>query len=239
MIPMALQYLPFIAQGLTGLFQAGKGIAGMNTKRPEYEIPAAQNQATALAALQASGNMPSYNQATTNIGTATGNALTAARESGNPSALISTIQGNQNSAFNKLDSQNAMYQDQKQGDLQRALAQQAQYQDKAFQMNKFSPYLDKVQEGRQMFGAGLSNAFSAMSNANNFDMYQSLLKGVNENSNINAKLSNSSNIGTGNNGGIGGMSGLQGLLGGGNTNVNMLLNLLTKNPLTKIKMLGE
>lgn len=183
MIPMELQYLPMIGQGILGFANM------MFSKRPEYKIPSAVNQATTLAGMQASGNMPGYNQASTNIGTATGNALSAARESGNPTSLISAIQGNQNSALNKLDSQNAMYQDQKQGDFQKALMQQGEFQDRKFQLNEFSPYADKQREARQMFGAGMSSLFSAMSNANDTEMYQKLIKGLNGDSDINAKLS--------------------------------------------------
>ena len=72
MIPMELQYLPMIGQGILGFANM------MFSKRPEYKIPSAVNQATTLAGMQASGNMPGYNQASTNIGTATGNASPAA-----------------------------------------------------------------------------------------------------------------------------------------------------------------
>ena len=244
MPPMLLQMLPFIAKSVSGLFQTGKGLSNLfGSKRPEYEIPTAQNQATALAGLRASSDMGGYNQAKSDIGTSTGNALTAARESGNPMALIGQIQGNENNAVNKLNIQNSEYRNQQQQNYQNALSQQAQYQDKAWQINKFSPYMDKQQEGRQMVGAGLSNVFGAMSDANNFKMYQDLLKGVNNTSGINASLSGGQGGGGMNNGGGIGMGNqFLNLMNGGNSNINNILRLMAKqnqNPLSKLRMLGE
>jgi len=230
MPPMLLSMLPFIAKGIGGLFQAGAGAIGMSAKRPEYQIPDAQNQATALAALSASGNMGGYDQAKSNIGTSTANALTAAREAGNPNALIGQIQSNENVALNRLDAQNAGFKDQKQGDLQRALMTQGEYQDRAWQMNEFAPYADKVQQGRQMFGAGLSNMFGAMTDGMNYNAYKDLLNSGNVTSNANAGVS----------GGNMGYVAAQPVYDFLNKNQNPLLSLM-KNamPLIKIAKIGE
>ena len=234
MPPMLLQMLPFLAQGISGLFQGGKGVAGLlGSNRPQYSIPAAQQQSLALAQAQAGGDMAGYGQAKSNIGTSTANALGAARESGNPLAAISAIQANQNQAFNNLDTQNANYKVGRQDNLQRALGTQGEYQDRAFQMNEFAPYMDKQRESRQLIGSGLSNVFGAMNNATAFDTYSNLLKGVNTTTNINATLGGQG--GGSANGGIGGIDQLKSVFG----NNQGLFNMMKNNPLLKVRQLGE
>lgn len=161
MIPLAL--IPSIIGGVQSLVGA---FSSLSNKRPTYEIPAGIKQGLALAQAQAASDMPNYGQGKADIGAATGNAITAARESGNPLAAISQIQANENKGVNDLNVQNAGYKDGKQNQLRQALDHYADYQDEAFQLNAYAPYKEKRQLYNNMFGSGISNIVGGIDSNN-------------------------------------------------------------------------
>lgn len=136
------------------------GIGSMLNKRPQYEIPNAATQKLALASAAAASNMGGYNQAISTIGANTSNAYSAARESGNPMSVISAIQANQNQATNDLNARNAQYKEGQQQNLQNTLGDYANYQNEAFQLNKYQPYVDRKKAFSDLVGAGLKNIAS-------------------------------------------------------------------------------
>ena len=194
MIPLSL--LPFAAQGIAGLMQAGSGLLGMSAKRPEYHMPTEIKQSTGLANQLFNSDTPQYGQNREAAEVAASNAYKQASETGQGMNAAAAIQGNLNKQYSTLAGQNAAYKTQNAGVLQNALNNQAEYADREWQINKYAPYADKVQQGRQMFGAGLSNLFGATTGAMNFQKYDDLLKGMNQSSNINANLSTPQRFGS-------------------------------------------
>ena len=161
MIPLSL--IPVALGGIQSLFGA---FNSLKNKRPEYKLPPAVQQGLSLAEAQAASDMPNYGQGKSDIQTSTGNAITAARESGNPLAAISQIQANENKGVNDLNVQNAGYKDGKQNQLRQALDHYADYQDEQFQLNAYAPYKEKRQLYNNMFGSGISNIVGGIDSNN-------------------------------------------------------------------------
>ena len=150
--------LPFLLPLITGGAQAVVGAIGSAlNKRPQYEIPNAATQKLALAQAAASSNMAEYGNALNNVGVNAANALSAAKESGNPMSVIAAIQANANSATNNLDAQNAQYKQGQQQNLQNTLGEMGEYQDKRWQMNEYAPYVDRKKMFGDLVGAGIKN----------------------------------------------------------------------------------
>jgi hypothetical protein len=170
MIPLAA--IPIIAGGAQALIG---GIGAALQKRPEYKIPDAVNQQLGYAAYNASSGLPSYGNALNQIDANTANALSAARESGNPMAAISAIQANQNAGTNDLNVNDANYRASQQQQLQQALAQKAQYDDQAWQINEYAPYADKRKLFENMFGAGVKNMMGGLDNMASMDAMKQLM----------------------------------------------------------------
>ena len=158
-MPLPLLAIPAILGGAQTLVGA---IGGLLNKRPNYEIPSAAKQSFALAQLQAASSLPGYAQAKSNIGATTGNLINAAKESGNPTAILSAIQANQNKASNDLDVQNANYQTQMQQNLQNAANEYANFEDQKFQLNKYQPYVDRKNQFSDLLGSGINNVIGGL-----------------------------------------------------------------------------
>lgn len=159
-----------------GLAQTGIGAIGMALdKRPKYKIPDAVNQKLALAQANAASDMGGYNQAISNVGANAANATVAARESGNPLAVIGQIQANQNAGTNNIDAQNAQFKIGQQANLQNAYGEYANYQDQAFQINEFQPYADRQRMFNNMIGAGAKNAIAGIDAAKQKSIFNQIL----------------------------------------------------------------
>lgn len=146
-----------LAQGAFGL---GKALFGK--KRPEYEIPAEDKAALALAKARAADpNMPGQQALEDRISLSTSNALAAGREGGNVQEVLPAIQSSENKANRELGIAAAEDQNRDLLNYQGALNQMGQRKDLEFQMNEFAPYAQNYQEGRQMVGAGIENLNTA------------------------------------------------------------------------------
>jgi len=160
-----------LAALIPSAFQAVAGITQMNRgkrlleglQRPEYDIPDAEKQSLAIAnAAYQDPKMPGENVAYSRIGQTLSQFLRASRDNGNPMAGLAMAQANSNRAYNDLASQSAMHQEADRRDLMNNLETYAQYQDQKWQMNKYAPYADKYQEGRQLVGGGAQNVNTAL-----------------------------------------------------------------------------
>lgn len=142
------------------LFGLGKTLF---SKRPEKDIPPALRESLMLSKMMVSDpNAPGYTEAKASIDTATSNAIMAARQSGNAQESIGTVASGQTRGYLGLEEQNNQSQYQDLNNLQRSLDQMAQAQDTQEQYNKFAPYADQQQEGRDLFGAGLENIMGGL-----------------------------------------------------------------------------
>ena len=134
-----------------------------NLVRPEYKMPDEINTALTLAAQQYSDpyNQASIN-ATRNVGASAANAVASGRDTGGLAAMLPAIVAQQNQGYNQIA---AMTEQQKAGEraaLSNRLDIKAKYRDDEFQMNKFAPYKDAYNEGRERIGAGQQNLFGGL-----------------------------------------------------------------------------
>lgn len=165
MLPLAaLAAIPSIMQGVQGITQMINGkkkLAGL--ERPTYEIPTAVRQQLALSRQAfADPMMPGEGRANSQIGASYSQGIRAARGTGNSMAGIAMMQANANDAYGNLATTSAQFQEQDRANLMSNLGTYGAYQDQQWQQNKFSPYMDKYNEGREQIGAGQQNTFGAL-----------------------------------------------------------------------------
>lgn len=173
---LLMQFAPQLLKFGLGALQGIGGAMGMATnKRPQFEIPAAAKQALSIANMRANSNMPNYNNAVQNAQLTTANQISAARESGNPLAVLPQLQANENAAMRGIEGQNQQYHDQAVQQQQQQLQRQADYQEQQFQVNEFAPYADKQNRSNQLIGAGISNITGALDSAASSMMMDKLL----------------------------------------------------------------
>lgn len=163
--------LPAILAAVPALFQAGVGLSQMiggrkqldNLVRPEYKMPDEINTALTLAAQQYSDP---YNQASINaarqVGASAANAVASGRDTGNLAAMLPAIVAQQNQGYNQIAAMTEQQKVQERAALTNMLDIKAKYKDMEWQVNKFGPYKDAYNEGRQRIGAGEQNFFGSL-----------------------------------------------------------------------------
>lgn len=168
--PMTLSLILAGAKTGLGALQAYKGNkAAKSAIRSEYEIPSAVNEQLKLAKAQAlQTQLPGQSQIESNISGGVQTGIRAAKESGDPVAMMATISAlnaNQNQAYNQLGVQGAQFKQQNMANLQNVLGNYGQYQDKAFGYNKDEPYRNKAAAAEALKGSGIQNIASGLSDA--------------------------------------------------------------------------
>jgi len=161
---LAAAAIPAIAKGIYGLSQMSKGNNTLrNLERPQYEIPTAANEALGLSRqAYADPRMPGENVMYDRAALGASNALDGAAQMGGGIGSVAAILAQQNAQNQNIGIASANYQNAARQDYANALGQYANYQDAAWQMNKFAPYADKYAEARQQVGAGAQNAFAGL-----------------------------------------------------------------------------
>lgn len=166
----AISAAPALAQGITGFVQSkrAKNIL-RNLQRPTYEIPNSATEALNTARVLASTNqLPNQVQAEQSINQSAANAnynITQNATSGTEAlAAMIGVAGGQMSAMNELSGMGANFANQQNQNLINSLNRYATYEDKAFQLNEFEPYMMKLQEGQGLAAAGMQNKFNALNN---------------------------------------------------------------------------
>ena len=167
-IPLApiIGAIPSIAQAIGGLFQ---GLAGKrqleNLERPQYTMPGEVNSMVTLAAQNyADPRTAAQLNAERGIGLSGANAVMAGRDSGNLAGIIPAIVSAQSQGYNRLSEQQDTIKEQQRQALMNTLQLRAQYKDTEFQINKFAPYAQAYNEGREMVGAGAQNLYGGLNN---------------------------------------------------------------------------
>ena len=156
--------IPSLFQGAVGLGQLIGGNRQLrNLKRPEYNIPGESFNQLALNQ-QAYADPYSVGElrAQNNIGLSGANAVAAARDSGNLSAMAPAIAAQQNAGYNTLQTQVEGDRERRRQALMQSLDMMAAQRDKAWQLNEYAPYADKYAEARQRIGAGQENIMGAL-----------------------------------------------------------------------------
>jgi hypothetical protein len=169
---LALAAAAPIMQGITGIIQSIGGRNQLkNLERPQYEIPNEQKQALAIARQQyADPYMAGENRMLDQNAMAAQNALTATAQGGAPLSAIAAVQARQSQGAANIGVASAQAQERDAAGYQAALGQMAQYRDQEWQMNKYAPYMQKYNEGRERIGAGQQNMFSALNALGNIGM---------------------------------------------------------------------
>lgn len=144
---------PGIMKAIKGSGQIQEGRTGLaSLERPKYG--AALNLAKrAYGDQMMPGEANMYDRSNLNVN----NIAAQASEAGNPLAILSSIQGQENKSIQNIASMSAQHREQDRINLSNKL-------DTAYQMNEYAPYAEKSQEYRDMVGAGEKNQYEGMSN---------------------------------------------------------------------------
>jgi len=171
MPPLLIPAITAAVSAIPSIFQAGVAARQMregrrtlaSLERPEYETPSGVMSAMAIARQQAADPyMPGEAEMRNRAAQAGANAFANAREVGNPLAVVGQIQAGQGRAMQNIGIASAEQQVRDERNLQDMYGVYAKYQDQEYQMNKFAPYAQKYNEGREQVGAGQQNLFSAL-----------------------------------------------------------------------------
>jgi len=152
--------IPGVIQGALGLGQLIGGM-GMKPKRPEYEIPEAQQEAMAAARMQQNARMPGINYANARVDQNAANSQYRLQKGAtNSSQLLSGLAGiqmNSNIAARGLMGAEAGDQMRRDDIFRRSLGVMAGYQDKKWELNKMQPYQDAARTKAALIQGGLTN----------------------------------------------------------------------------------
>ena len=134
----------------------------LSAKRPKYEIPGSFESALNISQMQTQNDMPGMEQGLDLASLASANAINAAQGTGNAVSMLPAVVAQQNAQQNQLIAQNAAYKDSKMTQYMSMLEKKANYEDMKWQMNKFAPYKDTVQQGLTMLGGGITNTMGGL-----------------------------------------------------------------------------
>lgn len=164
MLPAILAAIPSLFQGAQGLIQMIGGKKQMDQAvRPEYKMPDEINSMLTLAQAQYQDPYSTQNlNAQRSIGMGAANAVMAGRDSGNLAAILPAIVGSQNQGYNQAAQMQEATKARERAQLTDMLGIKAKYQDQEWQMNKYSPFVDNMNEGRERYGAGTQNLFGGL-----------------------------------------------------------------------------
>jgi hypothetical protein len=173
-LPLAplMAVLPSVFQGITGLGQRQRGQRMLDKlERPTYEMPEETLRSAALSRQAfADPTTPGQQLGLQQAGLSASNAMQAALQGGGGLAAVSAIQAQQDLSTGQIAAQTDAFKLQQLANYQANLGQVAQGRDLEFQMNKFAPYSQSYNEGREMVGAGTTNLMGALGGIANVGM---------------------------------------------------------------------
>lgn len=171
MVPlMALGLGLNFANSLFGGFQLLRGLSqAKSNQRPNYDIPKEIGQNLNQAQLYAQQGLPMdvYNRATANIDRNAAFGLRSLGDRRSGIAGISALNQSTNDAYSNLAMQDAQARMNNLAQLYNARSTMAGYRDKAFELNKMQPYMQRAQEAQALQGAGLQNIMRGLQGAGN------------------------------------------------------------------------
>ena len=161
-----------VAKGLFGAGQtisANRQLRDLRKNRPIYETPESATKALGLAEQMSRSDMPGMDYAESKLGRATAaGARRVGQMAGSTSQALGAmtdIYGRQLDAERELAYQNALYRQQAMMNYQGQLGQMAQYEDQAFNINKWMPYQTQMNELMDKRNAGVQNLWSGIEGA--------------------------------------------------------------------------
>lgn len=169
--------VPSVFQGGMGIFQ---GI--MSTlnpaQRPVKKVPESITKSTNVAENLASGDMPGYSNTKAQIDLGAGEAINAAKGSGNINSIVADILAKQNQANLGLGAQNAEFKVNAGQNYQNQLNRQGQYEDKAFDYNEIDKYNRQAAANSALKQSSTQNIFDSISNISGSLAYDSLFNSL-------------------------------------------------------------
>jgi len=156
--------IPSIFKGVLGLGQFIGGL-GMKVRRPQYNIPDeyAQNLGGRLNLLNA--RTPGASILERNILRSASNMQSALRRGALTStdflSGLSRVQQNANDGFERLALLEAQDTENRLAGVERARVLMGQQKEKAFQLNKYEPYMNRAAAKSGLVQGGLLNMFGA------------------------------------------------------------------------------
>ena len=178
-IPAALLLAPSLMQSATGMYQAAKGMS-MKPERPDYEIPQEVLDNLTDAEINALQGLPdaTVQQFVENAQRASQTAMAqmSGRKAG--TSAIGDLYQKELDSYKDLLSQDALARVQNQSALTAARKDVASEKARAFDLNKYQPFLADAQAKRDLTGAGLKNVFGGLQTAMKIKMQQDLLAGL-------------------------------------------------------------
>lgn len=157
-----------IVSGIGQLLKAGR----MHPQRPTYEIPDETKQMLGLRENLLNAEMPGEQQARQDIATNQANAMSdiarGTSDQGQYLGLLGALQGQANKSYNNLATEQAQNYNNNLGLLGQAQRAMAAAKDKAFELNKYDPYLMQLQHKYQLQNSGnqsISNGISGLASA--------------------------------------------------------------------------
>lgn len=157
--------------GIAKLFGGGSQIdqakkLDASNKFTAYQTPAQILEATKLAEQEFRNGMPGMSTAVNNLGTsaatAFNNGVQGASSGGDVLDLATKVQMGQNEGVKGLNREALDFRTNALGNYTGALQNEAQYADKAYQINQLDPYLRKANLAASLYGAGKTNQFSGL-----------------------------------------------------------------------------
>lgn len=137
-----------------------------NLDRPEYKIPDEILKAVEISRANAADpRFAGQSNLERQVALNQANALNAAASAGKGMYQVNAIQAQANQAAQNIGAEQARQDRQDRADLSNMLGVLAKYKDQEWQMNKFAPYQDKYNEGRERIGAGMENIYGGLDNA--------------------------------------------------------------------------
>lgn len=167
---MALGLGMNLANSLFGGFQLLRGLSqAKRNQRPEYNIPQEIQQNLNQAQLYAQQGLPMdvYNRAAGNIDRNAAFGLRSLGDRRSGIAGVSALNQSTNDAYSNLAMQDAQARMNNLAQLYNARNTMAGYRDKAFDLNKMQPFIQRAQEAQALQGAGLQNIMKGLQGAGN------------------------------------------------------------------------
>lgn len=182
-----LSFIPSLMQMGSGIAQLFGGIGNQPT-RPSYQIPEAEKQALAASKrLAAQDKLPGQEILENQMGEKTASMSKLAGKMGGSAVgigALAKLYGQEQQARRNLAVDAARYKAQNQGQMIGQLSNMARYQDKAYQENVKNKYGEEAGASSALIQAGMSNAFSGLSNIAGAGSYGSLFKNMGTNPNM-------------------------------------------------------
>ena len=162
MNPALLASLPSLLQTGFGIYQAVEGADRLNQPRPQYNMPGETLANRTLAAAEMGSGSRYAENMRAQSDLAAANSITAAVTSGTGSAAVPSILAQQQAASRQAS---VAAEQKRLSDLATLMGANAAVgagRDLEFQMNKFAPYMQQYNEGREMVGAGATNIYGGV-----------------------------------------------------------------------------